>query len=217
MKKITFNIIVCLLSSFLVSACAADMQTVVITRIVQQTVEVTRIVQQTLIIIQSATPIATPYPPTSPYLAYPPDITPTPLQTSTKTETPFTKITQKAPILTTQQVADKIAACFHVGSDCSACKSKLNNSVQHVIVTTRMFINLPKDLYPKERFRYVMTINGNATMGWISNAGPPGLARDGGPECWSTYVEFDGRGEVDLRIPSILIGVPDYFVRFIID
>lgn len=80
-----------------------------------------------------------------------------------------------------------------------------------------MFINVPKDLYPKELFRYRTTINGNATMGWISNGGLPGLAFDGSPECWSTYVEFDGHGEVDLRIPSILIGVPDYFVRFVVD
>jgi hypothetical protein len=80
-----------------------------------------------------------------------------------------------------------------------------------------MFINVPKDLYPEELFRYATTINGNATMGWISNGGLPGLAMNGSPECWSTYVEFDGQGEVDLRIPSILIGVPDYYVRFFVD
>ncbi len=206
MQKRIFNILVCLLISLMVSACASNVQTVEVTRIVQQTVEVTRIMQQTLIIIQFATPNATPSPPPS-YLAYPSDMTPTPFRTSTLTETPFIKFTQRSPTLTSQQVADKFAAC----------KSKLNNSVQYVGGTTRMFINVPKDLYPKELFRYRTTINGNATMAWISNGGLPGLAFDGSPECWSTYVEFDGKGEVDLRIPSILIGVPDYSIRFIVD
>ena len=161
MQKKIFNILVCFLTSLMVNACASNVQTVEVTRIVQQTVEVTRIMQQTLIIIQSATPDATP----SPYLAYPSNMTPTPLRTPTLTETPFIKSTQISPTLTTQQVADKIAACYHVGSDCIACKSKLNNSVQQVGVTTRMFINVPKDLYPKELFRYATTISGNATMG----------------------------------------------------
>jgi hypothetical protein len=100
MEKRTFNIKVCLLTFLLVSACASNVQTV----------EVTRIVQQTLIIIQSTTPNTTPYPPPSPYLAYPPNMTPTLLRTSTFTETPFIKSTQRSPTLTSQQVADKIAA-----------------------------------------------------------------------------------------------------------
>lgn len=217
MKKSSFNTIVCLLISLLICTCASNVKNIEANQIIQQTVEVTRDVQQTLIIIQSATPKTTPYPPPAPYLAYPPNMTPTPLQTVTLTETPFIKITQKSPTLTSQQVADKISACYHVGSDCSACKSKLNNSEQHVVPTTRMFINVPRDLYPKELFRYATTVNGDATMGYISNGGLPGLAMDGSPECWSTYVEFDGQGEIDLRIPSILIGVPDYYVRFIVN
>ena len=218
MKKRTFNIIVCLLTTLLVSACASNVQTIEVTSTVQQTVEVTQIVRETLIIIQSATPNTTPYPPPAPYLTYPPNMTPTPLRTLTFTETPFIKSTQRSPTLTSQQVADKIAACYYeVGSSCGACEPKLNNSVQHVFGTTRMFINVPKDLYPKELFRYATTINGQAGMGWVSNGGPPGLAMSGRPECWSTYVEFDGQGEVDLRIPSILIGVPDYYVRFVVD
>ena len=198
MKKKTVNIIVCLLTSFLVSACASNAQTVEVTRIVQQTVEVTRIVQQTFVIIQYATSIAKPYPP---------NMTPTPIWTPTFTETPFIKSTQRSPTLTDQQVSDKIAAC----------DPTLNNSVQHVRETTRIFISVPKDLYPKELFRYATTINGQATMGWISNGGLPGLAFARSPGCWSTYVEFDGGGEIDLRIPSIIIGVPDYYVRFIVD
>ncbi len=207
MKKISFNIIGYLLTSFLVSACAIN----------GQSVEVTRPVQQTLIVIQHATPSAKPYPPPSPFLAYPPNITTTPISTPTFTETPFIKFTQTSPTLTNQQVSDKIAGCYQVGSGCSACEPKFNNSIQQVVGTTRMFINVPKDLYPKELFRYATTVDGQATMGWISNGGLPGEAFAGSPVCWSTYVEFDGRGEVDLRIPSILVGVPDYFVRFIVD
>ena len=207
MKKKTVNIIVCLLTSFLVSACASNVQTI----------EVTRIVQQTLLVIENTTPTAKPYPPPSPYISYPPNMTPYPIWTPTFTETPFIKSTQRSPTLTDQQVSDKIAACYQVESGCGVCGPKLNNSVQHVVETTRMFINVPKDLYPKELFRYATTINGQAGMGYISNGGLPGEAFAGGPGCWSTYVEFDGGGEVDLRIPAIVVGVPDYFVRFIVD
>jgi hypothetical protein len=217
MKKRTFSIIVCLLTLLLVNACASKVQTVEVTRVVQQTVEVTRIVHQTLIIIQSATPNTTPYPPPAPYLAYPPNMTPTPLYKFKFTVTPFIKFTQTSPTLTSQQVGDKIAACYREGTGCSACVPKFNNSVQHIVATTRMFINAPKELYPKELFIYATTIDGNATMGYISNGGPPGLAMGGSLECWSTYVEFDGQGEVELRIPSILIGVLDYYVRFVVD
>jgi len=173
MKKKPVNIIVCLLASFLVSACTSNVQTVEGTRMVSQTLNVT--------------------------------------------ETPLLKSTQKSPTLTDQQVSDTIAACYQVGSGCSACEPKMNNSVLHVVATTRMFINVPKDLYPEELFRYATTISGQETMGYISNGGLPGVAFAGSPECWSTYVEFDGGGEVDLRIPAIVVGVPDYFVRFIVD
>lgn len=212
MKKRHFNIVAFLLTSLLISACASNVH-VEVTRIVQQTVEVTRVVQQTLIIIQSATPNTTPYPLPAPNLSNPSIKTPPPLQTLT----PFIKLIQNAPTLTSQQVADKIAACYPDHPECSGCKSKLNNSVQNVVPTTRMFINVPKDLYPKELFQYAATVKGNASMGYISNGGLPGFAMGGSPECWSTYVEFDGEGEIDLRIPSTLIGVPDYYVRFVLD
>lgn len=207
MKKKSVNIIVCLLISFLLSACASNIQTV----------EVTRSLQQTLTVIGTTTSIANPYTSPTPYILFPPNMTPYPTWTPTITETPFIKSTQKSPTLTDQQVSDKIAACYQVGSGCSACEPKLNNSVQHVVETTRMFINVPKDLYPKDLFQYATTINGQAGMGYISNGGLPGEALAGSPGCWSTYVEFDGVGEVDLRIPSIVIGVPDYYVRFIVD
>lgn len=207
MRKRTLNIIVSFLISIWVSACAPSVQTM----------EATRLVQPTLTSIQSATPIITSSPFASPYIAEIPNLTPAPIWTSTSTETPFIKSTQSAPTLTDQQVSEKIAACYQVASGCSACEPKLNNSVQHVRETTRMFINVPKELYPKEVFRYAATVSGQATMGWISNAGLPGEAFAGSPECWSTYVEFDGQGEVDLRIPNLLTGVSDYYVRFIVD
>jgi len=89
-----------------------------------------------------------------------------------------------------------------------------NNSVQYVKETSRMFINMPKDLYPKDILHSWTTVSGNATAGYISNGGLPGEAEDAAPGCWSTYVEFEGSGEVDLRVKSIVEGAPDYFVRF---
>jgi hypothetical protein len=59
-------------------------------------------------------------------------------------------------------------------------------------------------------------VSGNATTLWVSNGGLPGEGLDATPECWSTYFEFDGSGEVDLRVKSTKTDVPDYFVRFII-
>jgi len=92
----------------------------------------------------------------------------------------------------------------------------MNNSIHNLTDTTRIFINLPKDLYPKEISSYFSTVNGNATAGWISNGGLPGDGLDATPDCWSTYYEFDGEGEVDLRVKSTVKDTPDYFVRFLV-
>ncbi len=91
-----------------------------------------------------------------------------------------------------------------------------NNSVQYVKDTTRLFINTPKSLYPEDILHSWTTVSGNATGGYISNGGLPGEAYEATPECWSTQVELDGNGEVDLRVKSVVQGAPDYFVRFIV-
>ncbi len=98
-----------------------------------------------------------------------------------------------------------------------ACHSIPNQSVQQVAETTRLFLNLPKEIYPDKlhNLRFT-TVEGNATAGWISNAGLPGEAFEATPACWSYYYEFDGNGEVDLRVSSALSAYPGYFVRFLV-
>ncbi len=98
-----------------------------------------------------------------------------------------------------------------------ACKSLPNNSTKKIVETSRLFINLPKDVYPYENIGSNFSIvSGNATAGYISNGGLPGQALEATPECWSTYFDFEGNGEVDLKVKSAIKGMPDYFVRFIV-
>ena len=119
--------------------------------------------------------------------------TPTPTQTKTSTSTSY---------------EDELATC----------KSLPNSSTKKLVETSRLFINLPKDVYPYENIgSHFSTVSGNATAGYISNGGLPGQAFEATPECWSTYFEFDGNGEVDLKVKSVIKGMPDYFVHFIID
>jgi len=114
------------------------------------------------------------------------------------------------------QHIDSILACYPKSPTGAEDTPIPNNSVQYVKETTRMFINMPKDLYPKDTLHSWTTVSGNATAGYISNIGFPGEAEGAAPGCWSTYMEFDGSGEVDLRATSTVTGVPDYFVRFIV-
>ncbi len=91
------------------------------------------------------------------------------------------------------------------------CGGIPNGSRENVKETTRLFINLPKDIFPdKENNLRFKTVSGNATAGRISNAGPYGEAFSGNNDCWSYYYEFDGKGEVDLTAN------PNYHVRFVI-
>lgn len=97
------------------------------------------------------------------------------------------------------------------------CGGIPNGSTQNVIETTRLFINLPKDVYPdKEHNLQFKTISGNATSGYIYNGGLPGQAYEATPKCWSYYNEFDGNGEVDLTVKSAIKDMPDYVVHFIV-
>lgn len=97
------------------------------------------------------------------------------------------------------------------------CGGIPNGSTQNITETTRLFINIPKDVYPdKEHNLQFKTVSGNATAGWISNAGPYGEAFETTSDCWSYYYEFDGNGEVDLTVKGATKSIPDYFVRFIV-
>jgi hypothetical protein len=99
------------------------------------------------------------------------------------------------------------------------CGGMPNGSTQNVIETTRLFINLPKDVYPdKENNLQFKTASGNATAGWISNGGPygEGYGAEDNSGCWSYYYDFEGNGEVDLTVKNGIKNTPDYVVRFIV-
>jgi len=99
----------------------------------------------------------------------------------------------------------------------TACKAIPNNSTQKIVETTRLFINLPKDIYPDEEHNFKFsTVSGNARAGRLDNCGSPGTGCQSTSECWSYYCQFDGNGEVDLHVKSAIKGMPDYFVRFIV-
>lgn len=98
----------------------------------------------------------------------------------------------------------------------AACDSLPNNSIAQVTQTSRMFIKLPESFYPKDVRSYFATASGNATAGYVSNGGLPGEAMGAPGGCSSTYFDFEGTGEVDLRVKSLRAGTPDYFVKFIV-
>jgi len=103
-------------------------------------------------------------------------------------------------------------------NELSACNALPNNSTQQVVGTTRLFINLPKDIYPHAEIINpdFSTVSGNATGGYVSNGGLPGYAEGAISGCWSTYIDIEGSGEVDLKVKSEIKDTPDYFVRFIV-
>jgi len=88
-----------------------------------------------------------------------------------------------------------------------------NGSVYETRQTGRFFVRLPKDIYPFEDLEFV-TVSGDATAGWISNAGLPGQAYGSSPTCWSSYYELIGTGQLDITVKSAMEGVPNYSVRF---
>jgi hypothetical protein len=97
------------------------------------------------------------------------------------------------------------------------CGSIPDNSTENVVSTTRIFINLPKALYPNKQnnLRFTTTA-GDAAANWVSNAGPYGEAFEATDECFSYYYEFDGVGIIDLETKGSM-GAPDYNVRFVVN
>lgn len=112
--------------------------------------------------------------------------------------------------------AAKPSIASEYGAALALCGSFPNGSTQHVSETTRLFINLPKTLYPNDIRSFFKTATGTATAGYVSNGGMPGNAMEASSTCSSTYFEFDGTGEVDLSVPAATPIVPDYLVHFVV-
>lgn len=97
------------------------------------------------------------------------------------------------------------------GDQLAACGGLPNGSTQVATDTSRVFINLPKDVFPdKDHALSFATASGTAKALWVSNAGPYGQAFEATPDCWSYYYEFDGPGVIDLTAS----GTKPYTVRF---
>lgn len=114
-----------------------------------------------------------------------------------------------------EQYMAAILACYHQDPGSDANKPIPNNSIQYLKETSRIFINMPKDLYSKDLQYSWTTVAGNTTASSVNEPGF-GEAEGASPGCWSSYVDFEGTGEVDLRVKSVVEGAPDYFVRFIV-
>jgi len=119
------------------------------------------------------------------------------------------------PATQPDQYAAAILACYPKDAAGSASQPIPNNSIQYVKETSRVFVNMPKDLYPQDLQSSWTTVAGKATAGSVNEPGY-GESVAATPSCWSSYMDFEGSGEVDLHVKSIVEGVPDYFVRFII-
>lgn len=117
------------------------------------------------------------------------------------------------------------AASTHSNADLNKrlaeCGSIPNGASLTVVATTRLFIFLPKDLYPHLRLN---VSSHEATAGPVSNAGADGYAQGGNVKagCWSHYFEFDVAsgtarptgGIVDIGSKSAFKTVSNYLIHF---
>ncbi len=78
-----------------------------------------------------------------------------------------------------------------------------------VVDSQRMFVSLPKDIYPDENYQF---ISRGARMGKITG-GEGGFNEDIN-HCAVHYYEFIGSGTVSLHVKSVAQGVPDYLIHF---
>ena len=101
-----------------------------------------------------------------------------------------------------------------------ACGSLPNGSSLTLPQTTRLSINLPRDIYPN---KVLKIISHGAMANYISNGGPYGygFGARGKPNCWSYYLEFDltsankkQSGRVDIGSKSLNRKIPDYLIHF---
>ncbi len=100
------------------------------------------------------------------------------------------------------------------------CGSIPNGSSLEVVATTRMFLYIPKDIYPRLKLN---TKSFGATASPISNAGADGYAQSqkAKSSCWSHYFEFDLSpanrsqvGKVDISSKSAFKNVSNYLIHF---
>ncbi len=100
------------------------------------------------------------------------------------------------------------------------CMSIPNGATLTVVATTRMFLYLPKDIYPNLKLN---TKSIGATAGPITNAGADGYAQSQKVKsgCWSHYFEFDLTpanksqvGKVDIGSKSAFKNVSNYLIHF---
>ncbi len=92
------------------------------------------------------------------------------------------------------------------------CSSIPNGSIQDVVEHTKVFINLPRDIY-KGTLQF-HNLAGNASADHITSAGLPGEASQANSNCKSYYIEFDGKGSIEVFANSSVSGVPDYKTTF---
>jgi hypothetical protein len=95
------------------------------------------------------------------------------------------------------------------------CGAFPNGSTQTLNAASRMFINLPKDIYPDVNLGVKSY---GATVGVVSNGGQYGyaLGAEQRPNCWSYYFEFGGDGRVDLSSQSASSSIPDYVIHIMV-
>lgn len=101
-----------------------------------------------------------------------------------------------------------------------ACGSIPNGSSLTVVQTTRVFINLPRDIYPNIKLNVASR---GAIAGSVSNGGKYGYANGarGKPNCWSYYFDFElapdnkaESGTVDIGSRSAFKGTSNYLIHF---
>jgi hypothetical protein len=92
------------------------------------------------------------------------------------------------------------------------CESIPNGTTTQVTETSRVFINLPEDVYS---FPNRQIVSHGATIGIVSNG--EGLTPNSdfiANKCASHLYEFGGSGSIDLRVKSTDPNAPDYEVHF---
>lgn len=104
----------------------------------------------------------------------------------------------------------RVEACDRTGSGQKITMPPGGTAIT-VSATTRMFLTLPRDLYPEGR---VGVQEQNASMGMISNGE---FANDPKSPCWTHYYEFDlapgaTDGKLVITAKSADPAIPDYSI-----
>lgn len=126
----------------------------------------------------------------------------------------------KAPEIINDKPAPALASApimdINLDERLKSCGSIPNGATQEIAETSRLFINLPEDIYPLESRKF--TFNG-ATVGIITSG--EGLPPENGSieeflknKCVTRYYDFEGNGAVDLKVKSAVPGIPDYGIHF---